>query len=541
MEQNMIKKIKTLFIVLLVLSAAHSLTAAEPPINVKAYNLSPLSGNILSTHDASSAPLWDLYFGAFLGYAHDPLVLEEVKSGENSIRKLVASRLDLDLYGSVGFGEWFEFGLKLPVVLYQGGEGYYNTALKNAGVGDLTIYPRVHLWGMKDNLFDIALILETAFPTGSQIDKFMGSSSVEFVPTLALSTRIKWFHAAFNFFYKVMEKKQIGNLTVDDEIGMKLATAFTVHKNADVMGVFVMRSRATGYFKDMAESPILLNIGTKGYLLNRDLEVGGGGGFGLTEGFGNPMFHVFGQVTYHMSFEKKKPVVKPETKPEPKPEPKAEPKVKPKPEPKPEPVLPPDKDGDGILDDKDNCIEVKNPDQKDTDGDKKGDLCDGDIDNDGIMNMSDGCPLEKETVNEFEDTDGCPDIKPEKKLQHIEIKKNEIVVKSKIFFAFNKDIIDKKSFPTLDEVVAVLNSNPEIKMIIEGHTDSQGDRLKNIDLSQRRADAVMKYLVAKGISAERLSAKGFGPDQPISLGKTAKDYEQNRRVEFKVVFKDSVE
>jgi len=88
-------------------------------------------------------------------------------------------------------------------------------------------------------------------------------------------------------------------------------------------------------------------------------------------------------------------------------------------------------------------------------------------------------------------------------------------------------------------VVEILNSNPEISMIIEGHTDSQGNRLANIDLSQRRADSVMKYIAGKGIAAERLSAKGFGPDQPIASGKTAKDHEQNRRVEFKAVFKDS--
>jgi len=503
------------------------LTAAEPAINVKSYNQSPLYGNILSTHDASTATLWDLYFGTLLDYSHNPLVLEEVDKNGTNTRELVASRLDMDLYGSIGFGKWFDLGLTLPIVLYQGGEGYYNTELKNFGVGDLTIYPRVHLWGMDENLLDVSVILETAFPTGQSVDKFMGSSSVAFSPTLAVSTRIKWFHAAFNFFYKVMKQEKIGNLVIDDEIGMKLAAAFTVHKDVDVMADFIMRSRAANYFQDMTESPILMNIGAKGYLLNRDLEVSGGTGFGLTEGFGSPLFHVFGQVTYHMSFGKKKPESKPE------------PKIQPNPELKPEPVLPPDNDVDGIPNDKDNCVEVKNPEQKDFDGDGKGDLCDEDLDNDGVLNGSDGCPMEKETVNGFEDEDGCPDIKPEMKLQHIEIKKNEIIVKSKIFFSLNKDVVDKKSFSTLDEVVAILNTNPEISMIIEGHTDSQGDRLLNIDLSQRRADSVMKYLVDKGVSADRLVAKGYGPDRPLASGKTEKDNEQNRRVEFKVVFRDS--
>lgn len=65
---------------------------------------------------------------------------------------------------------------------------------------------------------------------------------------------------------------------------------------------------------------------------------------------------------------------------------------------------------------------------------------------------------------------------------------------------------------------------------IEGHTDSSGTRQKNIDLSQQRAQSVVDYLVRQGVDASRLSARGFGPDKPIS-GKSA-SAPANRRVEF---------
>jgi OOP family OmpA-OmpF porin len=69
---------------------------------------------------------------------------------------------------------------------------------------------------------------------------------------------------------------------------------------------------------------------------------------------------------------------------------------------------------------------------------------------------------------------------------------------------------------------------------IEGHTDSRGSRAYNLRLSQSRADSVRAYLIGKGISSDRLEAKGYGPDQPIDNNKTAAGRERNRRVEFMI-------
>lgn len=86
----------------------------------------------------------------------------------------------------------------------------------------------------------------------------------------------------------------------------------------------------------------------------------------------------------------------------------------------------------------------------------------------------------------------------------------------------------------LDEIAAVMNVNPGIKIVIEGHTDSEGDDSSNMQLSQQRANAVMNYLVNAEVDAFRLRAIGKGESEPIGDNSTAEGKAQNRRIEFKV-------
>ena len=91
------------------------------------------------------------------------------------------------------------------------------------------------------------------------------------------------------------------------------------------------------------------------------------------------------------------------------------------------------------------------------------------------------------------------------------------------------------SFPLLNQVAQVLNDFPKMRISIEGHTDNVGTEAANMRLSQKRAEAVLDYLVSKGISPERLDATGFGPTKPVASNKTAKGRAQNRRTEFRIV------
>jgi OOP family OmpA-OmpF porin len=231
--------------------------------------------------------------------------------------------------------------------------------------------------------------------------------------------------------------------------------------------------------------------------------------------------------------------------------PKPKPERPRRPEPKPDPLA--DQDGDGIIDARDRCP----TEAEDKDAFEDEDGCpDPDNDKDGILDAKDKCPNETEDPDGFEDGDGCPDpdndrdgvIDPAdrcpnepgppeeggcpKKYEFINVTEEKIELKQAIFFQTAKSVILPKSFGLLDEVAAVLLGRANMQVRIEGHTDSRGGRAYNQRLSQSRADSVKAYLVGKGISSDRMEAKGYGPDQPIDNNKTAAGRERNRRVEF---------
>ena len=205
----------------------------------------------------------------------------------------------------------------------------------------------------------------------------------------------------------------------------------------------------------------------------------------------------------------------------------------------------PDRDGDGFKDRVDACPDVPGTEPDgcpDSDGDgfkdnvdkcpqEPGEAPDGcpppDTDKDGILDKNDKCINEPESKNNYKDADGCPDEVPK------EVAKFSGVIKG-IFFDVDKDTIKKTSRPTLDNAVKVLKDFPDVNVEIGGHTDSDGSRDHNVDLSQRRAESVRKYLIDKGIDGSRLTAKGYGPDQPIADNATKKGKSQNRRIEFKL-------
>lgn len=106
------------------------------------------------------------------------------------------------------------------------------------------------------------------------------------------------------------------------------------------------------------------------------------------------------------------------------------------------------------------------------------------------------------------------------------------IIVTGIKFETGKAILRPESMGPLNEILYVMNQNPEIKFSVEGHTDSDGDDAANQTLSEARAKTVMNKLIELGIDKSRLSSKGFGESKPMVDNSTAEGKAQNRRVEF---------
>ena len=115
------------------------------------------------------------------------------------------------------------------------------------------------------------------------------------------------------------------------------------------------------------------------------------------------------------------------------------------------------------------------------------------------------------------------------------IEANATIVLRNIFFDVNKFAIKPESYSELDKIVMLLKDNPTLTIQIHGHTDNVGKASDNLNLSNDRAESVVKYLVSKGITATRLSSKGFGATVPVASNNTEAGRAQNRRTELTVI------
>jgi outer membrane protein OmpA-like peptidoglycan-associated protein len=192
----------------------------------------------------------------------------------------------------------------------------------------------------------------------------------------------------------------------------------------------------------------------------------------------------------------------------------------------------PDTDGDGLTDGEEVKTYKTDPLRADSDGDG---LKDGDeakiyrtdprkVDTDG-GSIRDDVEVAQGTdpLNPNDDVRRKPELK-------LEVGK-KIVLEGVVFEPGSANITPASS-ETLDEVFQKLYENSKLRAEVQGHTDNTGPYSFNVSLSQARADAVKAYLVKKGISPNRLTTKGFGPDRPIAPNSTPEGRQKNRRVEF---------
>lgn len=180
----------------------------------------------------------------------------------------------------------------------------------------------------------------------------------------------------------------------------------------------------------------------------------------------------------------------------------------------------PDADGDGVVDGKDKCPNTAGP--------AANNGCPWpDTDGDGVLDKDDKCPNEAGVAS----NNGCPEVV----IKEEAVKKLNEFARA-IYFNSGKSTFRTGTTGKLDLIAGIMKEYPKANFSIQGHTDSSGSNSLNQRLSEKRAKAVLDYLITKGgIDSKRLTSAGFGEDYPIADNKTRAGRAENRRVEIKLV------
>lgn len=199
-----------------------------------------------------------------------------------------------------------------------------------------------------------------------------------------------------------------------------------------------------------------------------------------------------------------------------------------------------DSDGDGVMDDMDNCPNTPRGTPVNASG------CPLDSDGDGVTDNNDrcpntprgvavnstGCPLDTDGDGVIDGSDDCPNTPMGQAVN--ERGCHVIFSLEGVNFAYDKSDLTATATGKLNEAVKMLKDSPAINVKIEGHTDSRGSDAYNMALSQRRAETVVNFLVNHGIAANRVSASGMGEGSPVASNDTDAGRAQNRRVDFRI-------
>lgn len=203
-----------------------------------------------------------------------------------------------------------------------------------------------------------------------------------------------------------------------------------------------------------------------------------------------------------------------------------------------------DSDQDGVVDAKDLCPNTPLGAEVDVNG------CPFDTDQDGVPDFRDDCPntpygtpVDERGCSRDNDGDGvgndidqCPNTLPGLEVDKVGCPlRNQIITLNNVHFEFDKANLLPDSRQLLNKVAASLKDQPELRIEVAGHTDSKGSDEYNLNLSDRRAASVRKYLVSQGVAGENITSQGYGETQPVSENVTEEGRALNRRVEIRLL------
>jgi len=502
-----------------------------------------------------------------LDWAHNPLVLNDKQSGD-TIAAVVRNQAFLNFGASLAISHRLALAIDLPVALYQDGpkQPAGTTTLptpRGAHLGDIRLGARLQFYRATSGLFTLGAAAFVAAPLGSS-----SSSSGAFASDGQFRGRVELLASG-------MADRFLWTLALGPDLrrtqrflGVEQGTMVRVGGGAGVL-LLADRSLQVGPELAAAFTPndisryntnLELLLGARLQVLG--FEGGLGVGPGLSSGIGTPDYRVVATLGYAPRAEPTPPtamdtdadgILDPDdacptargsTDPDPAkhgcpkpvdqdgdgiadtvdacPQVPGEASAEPAKHGCPKPS---DKDKDSVTDDVDACVDI--PGVASSDPKQHGCPAPSDQDSDGIVDEQDACPQVAGAPNADAKKHGCPAA---------QVVGKQIVILDQVRFETNSDRIKVESETTLQAILGAVQGLPTAAHLrVEGHTDNQGSAKHNRNLSERRAKSVVAWLVAHGVDASRLNARGFGPDRPLASNKTPAGRQVNRRVEIHIV------
>ena len=558
-----------------------------------------MSARFLPSHtplgilDVQSAEFSEYDYGLKLvtNYTLDPLVITQE---DTFLGSLVENRVNANLmWWGQPFKRWI-FALDLPLILYQARPGTNDAiagtmpTLTAFGMSDLRALARYSFFQQSDSKLNFAAQLALGFPTSPR-EGYMGEGALTYWPELLLSKRYTTTRWAMNLGYRGRTSPELSNPRLQNEITGRFGFAWRpLQKSEDgeksEAGPYELHLALSGNFSageplDSYEQEYLEALLGAAWWFRKDSQASLFMGRGFFIGLGSPAFRIGLSVSHNFGGNKDRdgdglPDDQDQCPEDPEDFDRFEdsdgcPEL--------------DNDKDGLNDPVDQC--PLEPEDKDGFEDNNG-CPDPDNDQDGIVDIKDQCPLKAEDVDQFKDEDGCPDpdndedgtldvddkcpILPGLKelsgcpdqdqdgdgvynlkdkcpdrpgvpaLQgcppsKVKVSKTKLELNEQIFFKLKSTEIEQRSYALLDEIASVLKGNSKLQIRVEGHTSNTGKAWMNRVLSKGRAESVRNYLISKGVEAERLQYKGYGPDRPIASNNSKAGRARNRRVDFVIL------
>jgi outer membrane protein OmpA-like peptidoglycan-associated protein len=518
---------------------------------------------------------WGL--SAWLSTADDPLVVRRGPGGERA-GALVSQRAGATLAGSLALFDRVQLGLVLPVILHQSqdpGLASMTGGLASDGVGDARVVLEQQLLAAGRAGVDLSLTGTLTLPTAGAGD-YRGDRGVSFAPELALSRGFGALRLATNLGYRARRDSRLADLSVGDELVARAAAAYRLGRpGGRPLEVALSLSGATSATAPLAagnRDPLEL-LGGGSYGVTRSLVAMAAAGTGIGEGFGAPDWRIvvglrFSHASGSTAQRRPVPVIAaapaiapgraaapaselasapaselasapaseselaaapavvpgraaapasgPTHAPEPTVAPASELAVAPASELAVAPASGPTHAPEPTVAPASVSAPASSPQPAPA----------PDRDRDGVSDFLDNCP----------DRAGQPARGGCEELQLVAISGVQIVILEPVQFATDRARIHRRSHRLLRNVARVILAHPEIARVrVEGHTDDRGDAAANLDLSRRRAEAVVAFLVAHGVERSRLEPRGHGAERPIADNRSDQGRRANRRVELHIV------